>query len=108
MQEQDFSESGLRECVARLESKLSELDAAVRPLLAEIDKTKQQLELVKRLLRLETKASPIPESAICPGEAAGGTTGMPGSVSIGDVLAGILQASERPLHISEIRERFLA
>jgi hypothetical protein len=80
---------------------LAELEQKAEPLLAEIDKTKRELALVKQLRQFEDGTMP-----------ARGAVGTIGDVKpdapISDAAAAILKEAGRPLHISEIRERFLA
>jgi hypothetical protein len=97
----------LRAWMAALESRVAELNESVRPLLAEIEKTKQQLDLVHRLLKLEAgNGAPAQVSAASSDPSRGfGKTAGEGSVP--DALAVLLQEAGRPLHISQIKERFL-
>lgn len=87
---------------AALERKLDELNSRVRPLLDEVEKTRHQLELVEGLLGLESGA----EHDLSPRSERRSSTATNGTVP--DAIAGILREAAEPLHISKLRERFLA
>jgi hypothetical protein len=88
---------------AALERKLAELDARVKPLLAEVEKTRQQLQLVDRLLGLESHSG-TDHSAVN-GTPSTRPSRLNGSVT--EALVSILRQVGQPLHISELKERFL-
>jgi hypothetical protein len=88
---------------AALERKLAELDARVRPLLAEVEKTRQQLQLVDRLLGLESRGGGGRLVSVTSPTSPGDFNG-----SVTEALASILLEAGHPLHISQVKERFLS
>ncbi len=86
---------------AELEARIVALDAQLAPIERELGRTKQQLDLVQRLLHLEggTGEEPVKAPVVPP---------ILNGAPVIEVIAGILRDSAQPLHITEIRRRYLA
>lgn len=101
---EDLTADQLRQWERTLRERLDALQLQLQPLLAESERARQQLALVQRLLSVTegqlTSETVPPVSRDESVAAAGGT--------IADAVASILEAAGKPLHIREIRERFLA
>ena len=85
--------------MAALQAKLLDLQQKIAPLTSELDKTRQQIQLVGRLLGLEngqTGAAPGPPPPVSNG------------ASVGDILVEILAAEGEPLHVGDLKVRFLS
>jgi hypothetical protein len=88
---------------AQLEKKLEDLDAKVKPLLANQETTRQQLDLVRRLLSLAISGSDPGRLLTDPR-----SDQVRSDAPVADTIATILEGAAQPLHISEIRKRYLA
>lgn len=89
---------------AELESHIAAVEGQIQPLQVELEKARQQMDLVTRLIRLqqgETSVEPVSATRPAP-HAAGESEG-----TVADVIAGILEQEGGALHISEIRSRFI-
>lgn len=91
----------LQDWKARLEERLTDLDSRLRPLIQDVEKTRQQIQIVQRLILLQTSGDvpPAPPPEMKKQPAPNG--------SITDVVESILREAGKPLHISEIKARFL-
>ncbi len=88
----------------RLGRELQELERQATPLLAHIGQLKQQLELLDRLARV-TADGALPDPPASPsGMTAPSDKGRPPT----EIIAEILRKAGEPLHISAIRERYVA
>jgi hypothetical protein len=101
-----MNEDRLDDWRAALEARIAALDAQIRPLQAELEKTRQQLDLVRKLLQLQGARDLDVPAGSRPELPPPDHVGPDGSVA--DVIAAVLAEAGEPLHISEIRTRFLA
>jgi len=86
----------------RLAQRLSELDEQLKPLQSEHARIKTQLDLIGRALTVNGPGAIEPEP-VAPSAPAGGTR-----KTVNDGISNILAEAGSPLHISEIRKRYLA
>jgi hypothetical protein len=101
----DDVDTDLLQIRERLACRLSELDEQLVPLQVERARLHAQLELVERALSVNgtgAPAKPVPEMAATEPVAAGPRETVPA------VVANILAEAGVPLHISEIRNRYVA
>jgi hypothetical protein len=94
----------IEELRVRLELRLSELEEQLRPLQMEAGKIRTQLDLITKLLRVTGDDGSAPESKKQSHNGGRAVEGQPPAV----VIAEILSTADRALHISEIRDRYLA
>jgi hypothetical protein len=89
----------------RLRNELSELERQTTPLLAHMRQLKQQLDLLDKLADVTARgASTEPSES----GAAGSLPSTPVGQSLTEVVFEILRQAGEPLHISVIREKYLA
>lgn len=96
--------SQIEELGVRLQLRLSELEEQLRPLQMEAGKIRAQLDLITKLLRVSGGDSSAPENTK---QSHNGGRAVEGQ-SPAAVIAEILSTADRALHISEIRDRYLA
>jgi hypothetical protein len=88
----------------QLRHELQELERQATPLLAHIRQLKQQLDLLDRLARVTAEGA-LPDPPASPSElTAPNDQGSPPT----EIIAEILRKAGEPLHISAIRERYIA
>ena len=92
-------EGDLQTVRQRLRDRLSELEQQLGPLQAEASRLRAQLELIERALKVDASAA----EPVVKQRAVGGLEG-----SVNELVEKILAEAGQPLHISEIRKRFLA
>lgn len=93
----------IEELKARLQARLAEIEEQLRPLQGEATKLRTQLDLVTKLLRVTKADSTIlesPQQVLAPGVTISGKT-------LADGVAEVLLSAGTPLHISEIRTKYL-
>ena len=98
----------LVEWKAELEQRLVELEEQVRPILSEVERIRQQLDLVAKLEVLQAGGSSMSNGGLARQQDVRRLIEPASGASVGDVLAKILADAGEPLHISAIRERYLA
>lgn len=96
MEPRDVAPEALDTWRAGLEQRVADLEAQIRPLSADLDRTKVQLDLVNKLIDIQSgaAATPLPPSVPSNG---------------GDILEAIekiIRDAGKPLHISEICRLF--
>lgn len=96
----------LQEWLRAEEERIGRLEDQLGPLQAELRRSQERLALLRRLVAIADGTGPAPEAPEPPTFA--GLEGVPEDAPIGDVVAAILARAGQPLHIRDIRERFLA
>lgn len=93
----------IRQLREQLQQRLSDLEEQLRPLQSEAAKIRAQLDLATKLFEVANR-DVLPSNA----ELVGAEPQTGPKQPIGNVVAEILEASASPLHISEIRNRYVA
>src|SRR6266568_6649327 len=96
MEGQDVGPEALGTWRASLEQRVVDLEAQIRPLRADLDRTKVQLDLVNKLIDIQSGAAATPLAPSVPSN----------SGDIQDSIEGMIRDAGKPLHISEICRLF--